>query len=223
MIAPPRTEAELFARADALAGHTLGELARSSWVGIPADARRAKGWAGQLLERVLGATAGSRAEPDFPHLGIELKSVPIDDNGRPTEATYVCTAPLDPSALGTWETCWVRKKLARVLWIPLAGGPDPASRVVGSAVLWSPSPEDDAALRLDWEELVGLIASGELWQIDGRRGRVLQLRPKAADGAETTWALDEDATWVKDTPRGFYLRASFTGEILGRTLLVPRG
>ena len=67
-----------------------------------------------------------------------------------------------------------------------------------------------------------VIAAGELWQIEGRRGRALQLRPKAADGEETTWALDEDATWVKDTPRGFYLRASFTGEVLGRSLLLPR-
>jgi DNA mismatch repair protein MutH len=221
MIAPPRTEAELYARADALAGRTLGEIARSVWVGLPPDPKRAKGWAGQLLERALGATASSRAEPDFPHLGIELKSVPIDLAGRSAGATYVCTAPLDPSALGTWETCWVRKKLARVLWIPLAPGASIADRVVGCPVMWSPSEEETAALRADWEELVGLVASGELWQIDGRRGRVLQLRPKAADGDQTTWALDEDAQWVKDTPRGFYLRASFTGALLARHLLAP--
>lgn len=221
MIAPPRTEAELYARADALAGHTLGEIARSVWVEIPTDPRRSKGWAGQLLERALGATASSRAEPDFPHLGIELKSVPIDLHGRSTGATYVCTAPLDPSALGTWGTSWVRKKLARVLWIPLAPASDTAGRVIGSPVLWSPSAEEEAALRTDWEELVSLVASGELWQIEGRRGQVLQLRPKAADGSETTWALDEDATWVKDTPRGFYLRASFTAALLGRRLLAP--
>ena len=133
----------------------------------------------------------------------------------------MCTAPLDPAALGPWEGCWVRRKLRRVLFVPVVGEGPPGDRRVGSPILWSPSADEDAALRADWDELTGLVADGALWQIDGRRGKVLQLRPKAADGAETTWALDEDGRWVKDTPRGFYLRPAFTGAILARHLLLP--
>lgn len=213
-VLPPRTEAELLARAEAIAGYTLGELAAQLWIGVPNEARRAKGWAGQLVERALGATASSRSEPDFPGLGIELKTVPIDGRGVPVESTYVCTAPLDPGALGTWRTSWVRKKLARVVWIPLSTGEALADRRIGAPIAWSPSEAEEAALEADWTELANLVATGDLWQIGGRAGAVLQVRPKAQDAAETTWALDEDAQWVREHPRGFYLRPAFTAAIL---------
>jgi DNA mismatch repair protein MutH len=198
----------------------LSEIAQQHYVARPADPRRAKGWAGRLLEIALGATAGSRAEPDFPQLGVEMKTVPVDARGRPTESTYVCVAPLDPAALGTWETSWVRHKLARVLWIPIAAGPD-GEKVVGSPVIWSPTPEDEATIRADWEEIAAKVALGELWALDGRVGQVLQVRPKAADGSELTWTMDDDGDWVRDTPRGFYLRPAFTGVIFARHLWLP--
>jgi DNA mismatch repair protein MutH len=183
----------------------------------PREARRSKGWAGRLVEIALGATAGSRAEPDFPHLGVELKTVPVDEAGRSRESTYVCTAPLDPGALGNWEQSWVRHKLNRVLWVPLApaaGG----DRVVGSPVLWSPSAEEVGQLRADWEEIAAKVALGELWALDGRVGEVLQVRPKAADAEERVWAVDDDGDWVRETPRGFYLRPAFTSAIFARHL-----
>ena len=38
-----------------------------------------------LLERALGATAeGSKAEQDFSHLGVELKTLPINAEGYPS-------------------------------------------------------------------------------------------------------------------------------------------
>jgi DNA mismatch repair protein MutH len=218
---PPRSEAELLDRAEAIAGYTLGELAARLWVGVPDDLRRSKGWAGALLERALGATAASRAEPDFPGLGVELKSVPVDARGQPTESTYVCTAPLDPVALGTWEASWVRKKLQRVLWIPVTAGGPLAGRAVGAPIVWSPTPADEATLRADWTDIADLVASGELWQLDARRGVVLQVRPKAQHASDGTWALDEDLGWVRDTPRGFYLRRTFTAGVLGGDRVPP--
>ncbi|MEQ1568416.1 MAG: MutH/Sau3AI family endonuclease, partial [Myxococcota bacterium] len=154
-----------------------------------------------------------------PHLGVELKSIPCDLRGHPSESTYVCTAPLAPGALGGWADAWVRRKLSRVLWLPLV--PAGADRVVGSPVVWSPSPDEEAVLRADFEELVTLLADGAVWQIDGRRGQALHLRPKAADGEPAAWAVDEDAGWVRQTARGFYLRPSFTLAILSRHLLLP--
>ena len=219
---PPRSEAELIERAHRLAGRTLGWIAARHVVRVPPDLRRAKGWPGQLLEIALGATASSRPVPDFPHLGVEMKSIPVDLRGKPLEGTYVCTAPLSVDQLGSsWEESWVRHKLARVLWVPLLPAESVADRVVGTPILWSPSPEEEAALREDWEDFVQLVALGELWQVHGRRGKVLQLRPKAADRHSTTWALDEGGEWVQALPRGFYLRPGFTRAILARELLLP--
>lgn len=216
---PPVSVAALMARADALAGFTLGALARRHVVHVPTDLRRAKGWPGQLLEIALGASAGSRALPDFPHLGVEMKTIPMTPTGRALESTYVCTAPSNPAAWASWETAWPRKKLSRVLWVPLLGSGSPAARTIGAPVLWSPDADEDAAMRADWEDFAALAALGELGQITARAGKVLQLRPKAAKASQARWEVDADGSWVKQTPRGFYLRASFTGAVLRRHLL----
>lgn len=218
---PPASEAELFARADALAGRALASVAHAQHMAVPPDLRRAKGWIGQVLEEALGASSGSQAQCDFPHLGIELKTLPVDARGRTTQSTFVCTAPLDAAGVTQWADCWVRQKLSRVLFVPIVGGGPPGERLVGSPILWSPTPEEEALLRADWEELTELTALGELWQVDGTRGKVLQLRPKAANNKQHTWHLDADARWVQATPRAFYLRAKFTAAIVARALALP--
>ncbi len=218
---PPRSSSELLERAVALSGRTLGWIAERHVAGVPLDLRRNKGWPGQLLEVALGATASSRPVPDFPHLGIELKTVPVAPTGRPTEGTYVCRASFSLTDLGRWESSWVRHKLQHVLWVPLLGEGPVADRRVGSPVLWSPSAEEEALLREDWEAFAHLIALGELWQITGRMGKVLQIRPKAQNRHSVRWALDDRADWVQALPRGYYLRARFTATILARELLLP--
>jgi DNA mismatch repair protein MutH len=218
MIRPPSTEYDLCERVRQMAGRTLGSLAREYGAIVPEDLRRSKGWAGTLVEAALGGTAGSKAEPDFQRIGVELKTVPVDEDGRPREATYVCTAPLDAAAAVPWEESWVRGKLAAVLWLPIIGEADCpiGERRVGVGLLWRPTTADDQRLRADWEVLRERLATGDRHGLDSRVGEVLQVRPKAADGASTTWALDADGAWVRTTPLGFYLRPAFTGEILER-------
>lgn len=215
---PPRSEEALAARAEALAGCTLAEIAGSLAVPVPQDLRRAKGWIGQLLEIALGATATSRALPDFPGLGVEMKTLPVTADGRPRESTYVCTAPLDGSLARSWAASWPRRKLARVLWVPVVGDGAPGERVLGAAVLWSPSADDDEALAADWETLTEPIHLGEHWQIDARRGRFLQLRPKGAHARDWSWARDADGEAVQTMPLGFYLRTRFTRRVLAELL-----
>lgn len=221
--AAPVSEEELFQRARALAGRRLGALADLRRVVVPDDPRRAKGWIGLLLEQALGATASSRALPDFPELGIELKSIPVDTRGQPRESTYVCTAPLDGSMPSRWEESWPCKKLRRVLWVPILTptGSALGERVVGSPLLWSPDPEEEAVLAADYRGLTERIDLGEVWDLDARHGVALQLRPKGAHGEDWVWTLDSEGEWVQTSPRGFYLRASFTRQVLARRLWMP--
>jgi DNA mismatch repair protein MutH len=221
--APPPDEATLLAAARRLAGRTVRQLAADHGRALP-DLRRAKGFLGQLLEDALGATAGSRALPDFPHLGVELKTLPVDPTGRPLESTFVCTASLTPP-LPSWPTSWVREKLRRVLWIPVvqAASGDAADRPLGAAFLWTPTPEQDAALAADWEEIAAILSCGETWLLTGRLGAALQLRPKGARAADAAWTTDEAGEPVLATKRGFYLRPSFTAAVLRAALRVaPR-
>ncbi len=114
---PPHSPDDLLARCHAIAGLTLGELAEMANVAIPANLQRHKGWPGMLIEKWLGASAGSKPQQDFPELGIELKTIPIDGQFAPLETTYVCFAPLLMPPGITWETSNVRNKLQQVLWL----------------------------------------------------------------------------------------------------------
>lgn len=221
---PPNTEAALLDAAQGLAGRSLAYLAEGLGRPVPADLRRHKGWVGQLIEAALGCVAGSAAGPDFPRLGIELKTIPIDAEGVPRETTFVCTAPLMALGQLSWTESPVRKKLARVLWIPVEADPalPLARRRVGSPCLWSPSPEEDARLQADWDELSGLVADGFVESITAHRGHWLQIRPKAANRRQRTWGADDEGDPIRTLPRGFYLRRDFTSALLARRFIVGR-
>ncbi len=212
----PADEAELVARARALAGSTLAQIAERFALVAPPDLRHAKGFVGALIERALGATAGSRAAPDFEALGIELKTLPVDARGRALESTFVCTIPLMEIGEVEWQSSRVRRKLNRVLWVPVEGEREiaVAARRIGEPLLWSLSPEHEKRLRFDWEELAGIIGRGDVETITGHIGRCLQIRPKARDSHARRRGVDVDGARFSALPRGFYLRATFTSEIL---------
>jgi len=222
-VAAPRDQAELLERAAGLAGLRLGQLARRFDAEVPPDLRRAKGFVGSLLERALGATAGSRALPDFPELGIELKTLPVDRAGAPVESTFVCTIPLAEIGQVEWVDSRVRRKLSKVLWIPVDGerAIAVAERRIGQALLYELPPEDEAVLRADWEELAGSIGRGHVERLTGHVGRYLQIRPKAAHSRARRLGFDADGVPFAALPKGFYLRPSFTRALLARHFALP--
>lgn len=222
LTSPPDSEAKLLAQAQRLAGFTLGELGQMAGLPVPQDLKRDKGWTGILLERWLGASAGSKPEQDFAALGVELKTIPVDNAGRPLETTFVCVAPLTGNSGVVWETSHVRHKLKRVLWIPVEGSREIplAIRRVGSPLLWSPDEDEERQLRLDWEELMDLIVLGRVESITARHGEVLQLRPKAANSKALTEAVGTEGQRILTLPRGFYLKKNFTRALLARHFLL---
>ena len=210
-------------RCRAIAGRTLAELAARVGWRIPSETRRAKGFAGQLLEECLGATAKSKSVPDFERIGVEMKSIPVSATGNPVESTYVSTTTLVDHFDLCWEQSRVRKKLYRVLWVPIQARPIPLpERRIGNALLWSPTSDEEIALRNDWEEHMERIRLGQVETITGRDGVVLQIRPKAADSRALTWGIDENGHRFRTLPRGFYLRPSFTAKILRQNFRLPR-
>ncbi|WP_437802222.1 DNA mismatch repair endonuclease MutH [Sorangium sp. So ce693] len=220
---PPRDEAELRGRAAALAGLTLADLARALGCAVPRGGVRTKGAAGALLERALGATAGSTSRPDFPHLGIELKTIPVDVAGAPQESTFVCSISLSDADRAEWETSRARAKLACVLWVPIIASPGRPSeeRRLGVPRLWRPTDAQERVLRADFEDLMGLIGIGAVEALTAHAGRWLQARPKAASGRSRTLAFGRDGEMIAALPRGFYLRPSFTGAILSDPAAIP--
>lgn len=219
----PQTEQELLARAQWLAGFTLGEVAEMLNVTVPSDLKRDKGWVGTLIEMALGAKAGNKAVQDFSNLGIELKTIPINQKGLPLETTFVSLAPLTHNNGIIWESSHVKHKLSHVLWVPVEGERNIPlyQRHIGQAILWSPTPEQEFQLRRDWEELMEMIVLGQLHTINAKCGEVLQLRPKGRNNRSLTSAINAHGEPVQSLPLGFYLRKQFTTEILQNFLHSP--
>jgi DNA mismatch repair protein MutH len=189
---------------------------------VPAGRLRTKGWSGQVIERELGAGDGSVHGPDFVALGIELKTVPVARDLVPMESTAVCA--IDPVAIAgeSWPTSYVRKKLASVLFVALevpqverSQSASVGDRRVAAVRLWSPSPNEEAVLRADFELFVrDYFRRGRAADINGHLGRVLQVRPKARRATDMRDAFGSDGAPTRIGRCGFYLRPAFICGIL---------
>jgi DNA mismatch repair protein MutH len=209
MLPAPASRKELLDRASALEGQAIADLARATGFALGDLGLHGKGKIGGLLEHVLGATAGSAADFDFPALEVELKTVPVDAFGKPRESTYVCTLQLMQADRAEWETSWVRRKLSRVLFVPIID-----TERIGRSILFEPTPAQDALLKSDFDEIVGAIGAGGIEGLTAHVGENLQLRPKAAHGDVRTTSIGPDGETIETVPRGFYLRARFVHSIL---------
>ncbi len=205
---------ELLARAHTLAGRTLAEVASGLNLPLPAAPSRAKGFVGGLIERALGAPRVSLELTDFP--SCELKTLPVDARGRPRESTFVCCVTLAQLRDTPWEASRVRAKLVRVLFVPVEAASERAhpERRVGRAFLWEMPEVHETLLREDYQLLAERVAHEDIERTDARWGRVLQIRPKAANAGVRVRGHDLDGVPLRVSPRAFYLRASFTRELL---------
>lgn len=226
-------------KANSLRGYSVDELTKFLQLKTnkmqSSNLLHTKGFTGQLVELLLGATAKSKPLPDFPELGLEIKTLPINIKGFPLETTYVCTAPLLPkikinknneltSGHFDFETSVVYKKLKKVLWMPIIvidkqdDTATQSNRVIGSSFIWEPSIKELDLIKTDWLELTEMLYMGELDRLTSHYGEVLQIRPKAANSSVTTKAIGPDGEITYSLPRGYYLRTCFTSKIASVSL-----
>lgn len=209
---------ELLHLCDQIAGITILELASLLNTTSPKSLNNNKGWIGQLLEKYLGAKSGNLPITDFPHLGIELKTIPVNSKTlQPLESTFICTAPLNQPNIN-WESSVVKLKLSHILWIPIEEclpNINFTKRRIGKAFLWQPKPQELAILKQDWQELTELIQLGNIKLLSAKYGRYLQIRPKALNCKKNlSNYITSDGESIKTVARGFYLRTNFTKTIL---------
>lgn len=212
----PASEEALLERCSLIEGLNFFQLATVIQVQIPVLASKRKGWAGQAVEIALGAAAGSKSIPDFNHLGIELKTIPLNANAKPAESTFVTSIPLLTIHQEHWRSSQCFQKLKRVLWVPVEGDSQIPfeQRRIGKARLWSPDSHEEKILSNDWHELTDMIGTGKLEEIDASMGEYLQVRPKANNARSLCYGFDSDGNKILTLPRGFYLRSRFTATIV---------
>lgn len=212
---PPKSEKSLIANCNKIAGKSIGEIAIEYNIEVPKNLKSVKGWIGQFLEYTLGASAKSRPIPDFEYLDIELKTIPVSENLKPLESTYICSINMQKLINQTWENSLIRKKISKILWVPIiVKSKDISERIIASPILWEPSEHDLNIIKRDWLELIELLSTGSIEEIQGKFGEYLQIRPKAANSRSRSKAYNSSGEIYETLPRGFYFRAKFTEKIL---------
>lgn len=213
---------DVLADAKQLTGRTLASIAREVGREAPQGGVSTKGRVGELVERALGASGGSGVRRvDFPAQGVELKTIPVDLAYKPHESTFVAAVDLGDDV--DWDASWVRQKLTCVLFVPIVGDKrvPVQDRTVGEPSLFRPTPAQDAQLRADYDDIMGLVGAGRVEEVTAHLGRYLQLRPKARDGSARTVTLGREGERITTVPRGFYLRATFTRALLRDPAALP--
>lgn len=220
MAAASVSDSMLLTRCQSIAGLSFLQLAERVGLPMPLMPAERKGFIGLCIERALGATAGSKPMPDFPELGIELKTIPVGKERRALESTFVCSISFEQIVAESFETSLCYKKLRRVLWFPIEGARDIPypERRLGLGFLWSMSNEERDIVKQDWQELSDYIRYGEFDRISAHLGEYLQIRPKAANSQKHKSAIDSEGANIRTLPLGFYLRPAFTNQILVRCL-----
>lgn len=220
MISPPKTFEELIEKLNFIVGKSLTELAEFAKLPVPIDPLHGKGFTGELIEKCLGASAANQSIPDFPELGVELKSIPVDDNLNPLESTFLCYAPLTGIRHYQFESSPLYSKIARVLFVLVRASRelDFNERIVVGYFFYSPSREELATVREDFNELYELVKTGNVERINARIGQIIQMRPKGANGKVLTECIGKNGEIIKTRPRGFYMRRAFTQKLIQKNL-----
>ena len=216
----PATLEALLAHARALVGVELGELADALGLPVPVGRVRTKGWSGQVIEHELGVAVGGTRGPDFAALGIELKTVPVRaETLEPLESTAVCQ--IDPVAIAgeSWDSSYVRLKLARVLFVALDvpdGARSVGERRVAAVRLWSPNAaEERRCAPTSSCSCATTTAAGGPPRSPATWAPCCRSAPRGATPPTRATPTTPQGRPTRVGKHGFYLRPAFVARLLG--------
>lgn len=213
---PPQDRHELCTRLNMINGYSIRELATLANLELPDSSSSGKGFSGQLIEIFLGAHASNLPLPDFIDLNIELKTLPVGTDLMPQESTFLCGVDMNREGFVPFEKSPLYHKLKTILFVLLLapkGSPIGDRRVIGY-FFFAPHGKTLNLMKSDYNELMGLINEGRAQEINATMGNIIQMRPKAASAKEVTIVRDQEGNNVYTRPRGYYLRRSFTKELI---------
>lgn len=198
--------------------HTSGEVAslvgRSQYLESPLP--RGRTGVGDLVELYLGKLPDNSPEPDFPDLGVEVKSLPMKRLRRSSwtvkEPTSLSMIDFNKLVKEDWATTPLRRKIDRILWVPYEhNSADKRESRFRRSFLWSPPSEDIPAYEADYRAVRALVLAGKAHEISERLSLVLSARRKGATGEATR---SQPGTLVKAKSRAWAFKVAYTRPIL---------
>lgn len=199
------------------AGRTLGAIAQEQGVVLGS----AKAGPAFLVRRLLGLADDKATIREFEQHGLEVKTVPVAEDGRPFESMsfprFVHTEIVDDS----WDSSDLRSRLQRLLIVPLVRRfrDEPKSlHRLGNVFVWSPTDVELDRIGAEWEAFVDLIREGKAHHLPTAAAtRYLHVRPKGRNRADTEPAPDTTPV----TKKCFWLNSAFVQQVIKEN--VPDG
>ena len=172
-----------------------------------------KGKLGQAIEYCyFEYEPNSAQEPDFPEVGLELKTNPVKrkkDKTLSAKERLVLTM-IDYCALvhETWESSTVLSKMGGMLLITFLHEPEKDEFDYEFEFVGTPSilPEDMAVIRDDWETIVAKVKAGLAHEISG--GDTNYLEP-CTKGASAKTVRKQQYSDIMAKQRAFALKSSY--------------
>lgn len=193
-----------------LQGHTLREMVDVEH--IP-DISRRKGSFGNAVEKYyFGYEPNSDLRPDFPKVGLELKTTPLKRNRNGTfsakERLVITMIDYNKVIHEDFEHSHLLEKSKNILLISYEWKPktDPLDYKILLAALWGLPEEDMPQFKEDWENIVGKVRSGHAEDISSSDTMYLEACTKARDSSKRTSQPFSD---VPAKPRAWALKASY--------------
>ncbi len=221
-----QTVKELLHRLDQMVGVPFGELGayyHRPWKG---DATHNKGWAGRLVNDLVGSDVGNAPEPDISSLGIEVKTIPVGKHLKVLEPTKVTQLNYSDLAKTDWSESAPYHKLRAVLFVPIVkfNPRQPDEWYIRRPFLWLPSESTLKDLKRDYDEVRTLVQSREFARISSAippKGQGVALHPKpSATNAAARANYNIDGETFRLLPRAWMLRQSFTQPIVEENLKI---
>lgn len=210
-------EGRQLVRLGAWGGRTVAEIAR----GLGIEASTAKNAPASVVRRILGVPGrGKPADPEW--IGVEIKTVPVSPAGAPWESMSFPAFRHLEVADQDWDDSDLLARLSRLLLVPLVrqNRVDPImSARLGRARFWSPTVDQLAGIRVEWEMFRDAIRRGGSDQLPPASAtRYIHVRPKDKRATPTDPA--PGGLWL--TRKCFWLNGDFVREILAAEPVLPR-
>ena len=159
----------------------------------------------------------SSAQVDFPKIGLELKSTPM----QLRKGQFVAKERLVISMINfhsivdeNWDEASLLKKLRKVLIMSYLyeAGVNPVDYRILSSMIWSPPKEDMDQFRRDWEKIREMVIAGKAHLISSSDTLYLEACTKAANSkVQRTQPFSSDLA----KPRAWALKRAYVNSILG--------
>lgn len=193
-------------------GTALKEIAER--LGIPATA--AKQDAAMIVQRLIDDGPAEVSVADLEQRGIHLKTVrlPEQRNGnRPFEP--MTFAAFDPFVVAgeTWEASELRRDLRRLLVVVTRGkdGEPQRNFKIDFGFYWSPSHEQTATIRREWEEVRRLITAHQAGDLPREaETEAIHVKPKGTGAGDRVPAPGG----IQMRRSGFALNARFVESLV---------